>query len=237
MSQETGKRQVQSDYYNALMDKQLHGQYFREIDGQVDNKYQWAWLRHSGFTPETEGFIMALQEQAVSTNLIKCRIYKLPVSPSCRLCHSHDESVDHLLSSCTFLVQVQYKQRHDKVAAFIHWHLAKDAGFQVCTNWWEHSPDRVLCSQSCKILWDYTIITDRHLAHNRPDITVVFPNDKKAFLVDIAIPGDSRITSKVLEKQTRYTDLKIEVEKLWTVKCVIVPIVVGALGFVPVCTS
>ena len=51
--------------------------------------------------------------------------------------------------------------------------------------------------------------------------------------MDIAIPGDSRITSKVLEKQTRYTDLKIEVEKLWTVKCVIVPIVVGALGSVP----
>jgi len=34
----------------------------------------------------------------------------------------------------------------------------------------------------------------------------------------------------VLEKQTRYTDLKVEVEKLWTVKCVIVPIIVGALG-------
>jgi len=138
------KRQVQSDLYNALMDKQLHG---REIAGQVDNKYQWTWLGHSGFTPETEGFIMALQEQVVSTNLIKCRIYKLPVSPSCRLCHSHDESVDHLLSSFTFLVQIQYKQCHDKVAAFIHWHLAKDAGFLVCTNWWEHIPDRVLCSQ------------------------------------------------------------------------------------------
>ena len=34
----------------------------------------------------------------------------------------------------------------------------------------------------------------------------------------------------MLEKQTRYTDLKIEVEKLWTIKCFIVPIVVGALG-------
>jgi len=51
--------------------------------------------------------------------------------------------------------------------------------------------------------------------------------------VDIAIPGDSRITSKVLEKQTHYTDLKIEVEKLWSVKCVIVPIIVGALGSIP----
>ena len=41
------------------------------------------------------------------------------------------------------------------------------------------------------------------------------------------------MSSKVLQKQTRYTYLKIEIEKLWKVKCVIVPIVVGALGSVP----
>ena len=76
-------------------------------------------------------------------------------------------------------------------------------------------------------------MTDRHLKHDRPDITVVFPNDQKAFLVDIGIPGDSKLPSKVLEKLTRYTDLKIEVEKLWTVKCFIVPVVVGTLGSIP----
>ena len=43
----------------------------------------------------------------------------------------------------------------------------------------------------------YTIVTNRQLRHNRPDITVVFPNDQKAFLI--------------LEKQTRYSDLKMEV--------------------------
>ena len=73
-------------------------------------------------------------------------------------------------------------------------------------------------------------MTDGHLTHTHPDITLVLPNDKKAFLVDIAIPGDSRLSSKILEKQTRYTDLKIEVEKLWSVKCMIVPIILGALG-------
>jgi len=72
------------------------------------------------------------------------------------------------------------------------------------------------------------------MTHNRPDISLVLPNDKKAFLVDIAIPGDSRLSSKVLGKQTHYTNLKIEVEKLWSVKCVIVPIIFGALGSIPI---
>jgi len=69
-------------------------------------------VAHSGSTPEIEGFILALQEQAVFTNLI-------------------------IFTTC------------------------------------------------------------------RPNITVVFPNDQKAFLVDIAIPEDSRLSS---EKQTSYTD-------------------------------
>jgi len=50
----------------------------------------------------------------------------------------------------------------------------------------------------------------------------------------IIFPGDSTLSSsKVLEKYTHYTDLKIEVDKLWTVKCFIVPIVVGVLGSNP----
>jgi len=51
--------------------------------------------------------------------------------------------------------------------------------------------------------------------------------------VDVAIPGDSRLYSKVLEKQTKYTDLKIEIQNLWNVSCQIVPIVIGTLGSIP----
>jgi len=56
---------------------------------------------------------------------------------------------------------------------------------------------------------------------------------KEGLSSDVAIPGDSRLCSKVLEKQTKYTDLKIEVQKLWNISCQIVPIVVGTLGSIP----
>jgi len=58
------------------------------------------------------------------------------------------------------------------------------------------------------------------------------PNDRKVFLVDIAILGDSRLPLKVLEKQTCYTDLKIKIEKLWNVKCIMVLIIAGAFGYI-----
>lgn len=114
------------DHYNAFVDKQLHGQCFREIYGQVD---KWAWLAHSGFAPEIEGF--TLQEQTVSTDLIKCSTYMWPVSPSCWLCHNHDEFVDHLASqhvAAYFLFKFRISNAMTKLpAAFIHRHLASDA--------------------------------------------------------------------------------------------------------------
>ena len=55
-----------------------------------------------------------------------------------------------------------------------------------------------------KILWDFKIQTDKHLAHNIPDITVV---EKKR--------------------------VKIEIERLWEKQATIVPVVIGSLGTIP----
>ena len=65
----------------------------------------------------------------------------LPTAPTCRLCGSANETVDHLTSCCTFLVQREYRKRHDKVASLIHWHIMKLNGFSVSEDWWSHLPD------------------------------------------------------------------------------------------------
>ena len=56
---------------------------------------------------------------------------KLPVSSLCCLCHSADETIDHLISSCSFIAQSHYKKRHDVVALYIHWKLTSDAEFEA----------------------------------------------------------------------------------------------------------
>ena len=45
-----------------------------------------------------------------------------------------------------------------------------------------------------------------------PDITVV--EKKQVWIIDVAIPGDSRIEEKEIEKISKYQDLKIEIEIL-----------------------
>ena len=55
------------------------------------------------------------------------------------------------------------------------------------------------------------------------------------FLIDVAIPGESCIAQKGVEKVTKYVDLKIEVTNLWKVRKVsVIPIVIGAFSSIPI---
>ena len=214
-------------------EKSLHGQYFKSIDGKIDKKANWIWLKYGTLKKETEGMIFAAQEQALRTNWIKSKIEKSMDNSKCRLCNQYEETMDHIISGCSKIAHTDYKYRHNKVAAMLHWNLCQNYGIPVARKWWEHKPEKVMESndKKFKILWDFKIQTDKKLEHNTPDITVV--EEKMIKLIDVAIPGDSRIEEKEIEKIEKYQDLRIEVQRLWEKKAVVIPVVVGALGAVP----
>ena len=59
----------------------------------------------------------------------------------------------------------------------------------------------------------------------RPDIVVVDKVKKETMIIDVAIPGDTRVCDK------EHSLLKDEITRLWQMKKVaVIPIVVGALG-------
>ena len=69
--------------------------------------------------------------------------------------------------------------------------------------------------------------------HNRPDIVCIDCVMNHCFLIDIAIPGDSRVLQKISEKQQCYSDLKIEVQKKWSYRASVAPVIIGSLGSIP----
>ena len=101
------------------------------------------------------------------------------------MCKVKEETIDHLASSCSKIAQTNYKQRHDKVASMLHWNLCRKYNLPTVDKWWEHKVDKVLQKEDVKILWDFKIQTDKHLAHNTPDITVV--EKKRVWIIDVAI--------------------------------------------------
>ena len=70
----------------------MHGQYPERVgkpDINQDNTHQW--LRNSGLKAETEGFIIAAQDQSLPTKLYQHRIINNGSDPKCRMCHNCDE--------------------------------------------------------------------------------------------------------------------------------------------------
>ena len=66
---------------------------------------------------------------------------------------------------------------------------------------------------------------------SRPDLISIDLTSMHAFLIDIAIPGDGRI----FQKYQHYTDLKLEIQKMWPMKASVVPITLVSLGSMPTC--
>ena len=96
-----------------------------------------------------------------------------------------------------------------------------------------HNAEKVLESDFCKILWDFSIQTDKKLNHNKPDtITVIDKVNKTCLIIDPSCPFDySKVVKE--EEQWNYDELKYELARIWSMKKVtIVPIVMGALGTV-----
>jgi Reverse transcriptase (RNA-dependent DNA polymerase) len=229
------KKEMRKQRVDRWQQKALHGQYIRDIEGKVNKEDTAGWLRSERLKKETEGLIVAAQDQVLSTNVIKAKIYNQRGSPMCRLCGVKEETVDHLVSCYEKIAQTDYKGRHDRVATLIHWSLCKQYGFPRSDNWWSHQAEKVLENDDFKVLWDFSIRTDKVIEAHRPDIVIVDKRSKEALLVDVAIPGDARVASKEIEKINKYQDLAIEVQRLWELRKVkVVPIVIGALGAVPV---
>jgi hypothetical protein len=57
-------------------------------------------------------------------------------------------------------------------------------------------------------------------------------NNKTCTLIDVAIPADRNVVQKEVEKKLKYKSLCIEIQRLWNLKCTIIPVIIGATGIV-----
>jgi hypothetical protein len=72
--------------------------------------------------------------------------------------------------------------------------------------------------------------TDREVMANRLDIIVENREEKTCTLLDVAIPADRNAMQKETEKKLKYKSLCIEVHKMWSMKCMIIPVIVRSSG-------
>eukprot|EP00794_Sanderia_malayensis_P001843 gene1843-2075_t len=56
--------------------------------------------------------------------------------------------------------------------------------------------------------------------------------EKTCLLIDMSVPCDQNIAPKEFDKLSKYKDLEIEIQKMWSLKTTTVPVIVGALGMI-----
>ena len=166
--------------------KQLYGHFKRLIKNISDDK-TWTWLRKGNSKRETESLLIAAQNNAIRTNLIKARIDKTQQNSKCRLCGDRDEAISHIISECRKLAQKEYKTRHDWVGKVINWVMCKKLKFDHTNKWYMHNPPTVIENKTHKFLWDFDIHTDHLISARRADLIIINKKKRTCKTVDFAV--------------------------------------------------
>jgi hypothetical protein len=100
--------------------------------------------------------------------------------------------------------------------------------------YYKYTPANVLENDDFKLYWNRSILTDKTIPFNRPDITFMNKKTKNTFLIDIAVPNAHNLTKTTADKQNKYQDLANEICAMWKQKAVqVIPIVISSTGVVP----
>ena len=194
------KEKTSKSWMEEWQSKPMHDQFLRQIKDLSSNDI-WQWLQRGELKKETEGMVMAAQGRALGTRYIQRAIDGTKISPKCRKCNQKDETINHITSECPALAQNQYKKRHGTVARAVHWYLCKKYQMPCSNTWYENQPQPATKSENARLLWEYSIKTDRVIPANRPDLTLVDKTLNKISLIDVAVPWDSKAEQKEQEKK------------------------------------
>ena len=112
----------------------------------------------------------------------------------------------------------------------IHWDVSKKNKIQVKKKWYEHQPAPVTENEECKILWDFNVQMDHVNEARRPDMIIIDKVEKLCQIVDFAVPYDTKVNTKEVEKIEKYQDLARELRNLLDMKMSIIAVIDGELG-------
>ena len=196
------KSKMKSMKEEKWKDKALHGQCPKILEKpHVDTVTTNKWLS-SNLKGETEGLLVAAQDQAINTRNYQKVICGQQVESKCRMCSQHEETVDRIVSGCEVLAKTEYISRHNNAAAYLHWSVCKDHDIEITDKWYEHVPENVIHNKdnNITIMWDMPVNTDRTITANRPDIIVKDSVNSTCKLIDMTVPSDRNIALEETEK-------------------------------------
>jgi hypothetical protein len=144
--------------------------------------------------------------------------------------------IQHITAACEQLTPTEcVVKRHDGVANVIHQKLAEAAELIADKSpHYKYTPANVLENDNSKLYRNRSILTDKTVPFNRPDITFMNKKAKNTFLIDIAVPNTHNLTQTIADKQNKYQELAHEICAMWKQNAAqVIPIVISSMGVIP----
>ena len=223
---------LKNGHQKAWNEKPQHGYLLRKQQSQTDydKVTSNAWLDDRFMTSHVEGYICAMQEQEIRTRLLIKQRENPESSPKCRYCKVIDESIFHILNSCSFLSASLYLPvRHNEVAKVVFYGLLnKFESTEV-----RRTPEAITRTANAEVWWDRKIGVQPPIESNRPDIVVWNLQNRKCLIIDICIPMDVNVAREEKVKTDKYILLASRLQRLYPdFSYQVVPIVVGSTGYI-----
>jgi hypothetical protein len=133
------------------------------------------------------------------------------------------------------LALTEYLKRHDGLAKIIHQKLAEPAEMiEDKSPYYKYTPANILENDNFKLYWNRSILTDKTIPFNRPDIIFVNKKTKNTFLIDLAVPNTHNLAKTVTDKRNKYQELANEICAMWKQNTAqVIPIVISSTGVIP----
>ena len=109
-----------------------------------------------------------------------------------------------------------YLRQRNLICNYIHWTMIKDLGSKVCDAWTKHTPKESMTIVDVVVTYDKSIITDWWAMHNKQDIVRWDKKERMVQIINVAVPMDWNVVTKIAEKITDDKDLKIEMQHFGT---------------------
>ena len=164
--------------------------------------------------------ITAIQDQVILTRNYNKYILKQPDTDElCRRCGKESETIQYITAACEQLAPTECVKRRDGLAKIIHQKLAEAAELiEDKSPYYKYTPASVLENENFKLYWNRSILTDKTIPFNRPDITSMNKKTKNTFLIDIAVPNKHNLAITITDKQNKYQELANEICAVWKQK-------------------
>ena len=100
--------------------------------------------------------------------------------------------------------------------------------------YYKYTPANVLENENFTLYWNRSILRDKTIPFNGPDITFMHKKTKNNFLIDKAVPNTRNLAKTITDKRNKYQELANEICAMWKqMAAQVIPIVISSMGVIP----